>query len=177
MNFLIFLGTSRQDNQSQYVAKFVERYFAKQKSVKIELITSDDLQIDFSDEGQSANSDPFSDKVRQADGYILISPEYNHSYPATLKYMLDLNFKQYLHKPVMMVGVSSGPFGGSRAIQALLPVVRKLGLVAINADLNFSNVGDEIKDGQLVEPDKWANRAEKVVNEFIWMAKTLKRAR
>lgn len=177
MNFLIFLGTSRQDNQSQHVAKFVERYISKQKNIKVELITSQDLQIDFSDEGQSANSDEFSTKVEKADGYILIVPEYNHSYPATIKYILDLNLQEYLHKPVLMVGVSSGAFGGARAIKSLLSVIRHIGLVAIKKDVNFSHVGDEIKDGQLVNPEKWEQRLSKAYDEFIWMAKALKKAR
>jgi NAD(P)H-dependent FMN reductase len=65
---------------------------------------------------------------------------YNHGYPGLLKHALDMNLKEYIHKTVGIYGVSAGPFGGSRVIENLLPVMRELGLVTIFEDLNFGTV-------------------------------------
>ena len=52
----------------------------------------------------------------------------------------DSCLKEYIHKAVGIVGVSAGPFGGTRVIQNILPVMREMGLVTIFWDVNFSNV-------------------------------------
>lgn len=67
----------------------------------------------------------------QADGIVIVTPEYNRGYPGLLKYVLDTNLKEYIHKAVGICGVSAGGFGGARVIENLLPVLRELGLVTI----------------------------------------------
>jgi NAD(P)H-dependent FMN reductase len=58
-------------------------------------------------------------KAWHADGFIIVSPEYNHSYPGELKMLLDMLFSQYAHKPVGICGVSSGAWGGTRMVEQL----------------------------------------------------------
>jgi hypothetical protein len=69
--------------------------------------------------------------VNRADALVIVAPEYNHGYPGLLKHVLDTNLKEYIHKAAGIVGVSAGIFGGARAIQNLIPVLRELGLVTI----------------------------------------------
>ena len=78
--------------------------------------------------------------VMRADALVIVTPEYNHGYPGLLKHALDTNLKEYIHKAVGIVGLSAGPWGGTRAIENLLPVMRELGLVTIFWDVNFSSV-------------------------------------
>jgi NAD(P)H-dependent FMN reductase len=105
---------------------------------------------------------------------VIVVPEYNHGYPGMLKHALDTNLKEYIHKPVGICGVSAGAFGGARAIENLLPVVRELGLVAIFWDLNFPKVGSvfDPESGALLEP-AYRKRFEKFANELVWMARVL----
>src|SRR5712671_4883504 len=70
------------------------------------------------------------------------TPEYNHGYPGLLKHALDMCLEEYIHKVVGLVGVSAGPFGGSRVIEQMVQVVRELGLAVTFTDLNFSKVRD-----------------------------------
>ena len=60
-------------------------------------------------------------------GFILVVPEYNHSFPGLLKHVLDSCLSEYIHKAVGLVGVSAGPFAGTRVVQGLLPVMREIG--------------------------------------------------
>lgn len=177
LKFLIYLGTSRKNNYTQHIANFVLQTANQRKDIKAELITSTTLDIDFTDEGESAATKSFKDKVATADGYIVVSPEYNHGYPATLKYILDLNLKEYIHKPVSFVGVSEGPWGGVRMIESLVPITRELGMVASFADVAVSHVKEEVKDDKLIEPEKWAKRINTQLDELTWLAKTLKYGR
>ena len=75
------------------------------------------------------------------------------------------------------MGVSAGPFGGSRGIENLLPVMRELGLVTIFWDVNFSSVLKVFSaDGALLD-DSYIRRIDKFLKELIWMAKTLRQGR
>ena len=55
----------------------------------------------------------------------------------SLKSVLDLLLKEYIHKAVAFVGVSAGPWGGTRVIESMVPMVRELGLAVTFSDLNF----------------------------------------
>jgi NAD(P)H-dependent FMN reductase len=94
-----------------------------------------------------------------------------------LKHVLDSCLKEYVHKAVGIVGVSSGPFGGTRGIQDLLPVLRELGLVTIFWDVNFSNVQKLFDaEGKLLDR-AFVPRIHKFLDELVWMACTLRYGR
>jgi NAD(P)H-dependent FMN reductase len=115
--------------------------------------------------------------VSRADALVVVSPEYNHGYSGLLKHVLDSCLKEYIHKAVGIVGVSAGPFGGTRVIQNLLPVMRELGLVTIFWDVNFSSVQKLFtEDGRLLD-ESYIRRIDKFLKELIWMAKTLRQGR
>jgi len=129
------------------------------------------------DAGEAIKNADFSAKMSRADALVVVSPEYNHGYSGLLKHVLDSCLKEYIHKAVGIVGVSAGPFGGTRVIENLLPVMRELGLVTIFWDVNFSNVHKVFAaDGKLLD-DAYMRRIDKFLKELIWMAKTLRHGR
>ncbi len=75
------------------------------------------------------------------------------------------------------MGVSAGPFGGTRVIQNLLPVMREIGLVTIFWDVNFSNVQKVFADDGRLLDESYIRRIDKFSKELIWMAKTLRQGR
>ena len=108
---------------------------------------------------------------------LLVVPEYNHGYPGLLKHLLDTNLKEYIHKAAGVCGVSAGPFGGTRAIENLLPVLRELGLVTIFWDVNFSSAQKLFDaDGTLLD-QAYVRRMDQLLKELIWMAKVLRYGR
>jgi NAD(P)H-dependent FMN reductase len=116
--------------------------------------------------------------MEEADGLVLVAPEYNHSFPGLLKHLLDTCLEEYIHKAAGIVGVSAGPFGGTRVVQSLLPVLRELGLSAIFTDLNFSNVGKAFDgDGRILEEEAWSRRTANFLDELVWMSTVLRYGR
>jgi NAD(P)H-dependent FMN reductase len=173
----VILGTARQGRQSENVARFVFEQTKKRVGLKTELIDVRTLPMRLDDAGEQMKDATFSATIERCDGIILVVPEYNHGYPGLLKHALDMNLKEYIHKAVGICGVSAGPFGGARVIEALLPVMRELGLVTIFEDVNFGNVQKLFdQHGDLLDQN-YVRRLDKFLNELIWVARVLRYGR
>ncbi len=174
----VILGTSRQGRLSEHAARFVFEQVSKRADVETELIDIRQLRLSIDDAGETLKDPAFSATCARADGFILVVPEYNHSFPGLLKHVLDTNLKEYIHKAAGVCGVSAGPFGGARMIQNLLPVLRELGLVTIFWDVNFGLAGKlfDPATGDITDP-AFEGRLDKFVNELVWMSRALRHAR
>jgi NAD(P)H-dependent FMN reductase len=173
----VILGTVRKGRRSENAARFVFEETKKRAGVETEFIDIGKIPMRLDDAGEQIKDQAFSDLVRRADALILVVPEYNHGYPGLLKHALDMNLEEYIHKAVGICGVSAGQFGGTRVIEALLPVMRELGLVTIFNDVNFGNVGKIFgEDGKLLD-EAFVRRTAKFLDELIWMARVLRHGR
>ena len=172
----VILGTPRQGRMSEHAAKALLAEVAKRPGVETELVDVAKLPIPVDDAGEGAKDPRFAELVNRADALVLVVPEYNHGYPGLLKHVLDTNLKEYIHKAAGVVGVSAGVFGGARAIQNLIPVLRELGLVTIFWDVNFTTVRRRFDEsGNLVDDSFLA--IDKFLDELLWMAETLRYGR
>lgn len=173
----VILGTTRQGRMSNHVAHLVTQEIGEQPQIDTDLIDIAKLSLPTNDAGEAIKDHSFSSQMDRADGLVIVAPEYNHGYCGLLKHVLDSCLKEYIHKAVGIVGVSAGPFGGTRVIQNLLPVMRELGLVTIFWDVNFSSVQNVFDhDGKLLD-SAYIRRIDKFLKELIWMAKTLRYGR
>lgn len=173
----VLLGTPRQGRSSVHAARFVMAELAKRPGVTTELIDVLDFPTPPDDAGEQAKNPVFAEKMARADGLVIVCPEYNHGYPGALKALLDTCLAEYIHKPAGVVGVSAGPFGGTRAIQDLLPVLRELGLVTIFWDVNFAHVRSVFAEDGTVKDPTWSRRTGKFLGELLWMAAVLRHGR
>ena len=173
----VVLGTVRQGRMSGHVARLVHDELSKRKGVESELFDVRELDVSAADEGGGARDERFTSAAARADALVLVVPEYNHGYPGSLKHALDTNLKEYIHKAVGVCGVSAGPFGGTRVIENLLPVLRELGLVTIFWDVNFSSVHKAFDAGGDLTDRAYLGRLEKFFKELVWMAKVLRHGR
>ena len=83
--------------------------------------------------------------------------------------------KEYIHKAVGIVGVSAGPWGGTRAVQAMVPLVRELGLTVTFTDLNFSQVQNCFDEsGKIKDASTYEKRAKSFLDELAWMGSALR---
>ena len=173
----VILGTTRMGRMSASVARLLTEEVSKQAGVETDLIDIAAVPLPTNDAGEAIKESAFSLKMERADGLVIVAPEYNHGYSGLLKHVLDTCLKEYIHKAVGIVGVSAGPFGGTRVIQNLLPVMRELGLATIFWDVNFSTVQKSFDpDGTLLD-SSYIRRIDKFLKELIWMSKTLRHGR
>jgi len=162
---------------SLHAARLVTGELGKHAGVETSLIDIAKLPLPTNDAGEAIKQAEFSSNIDRADALVVVSPEYNHGYSGPLKHVLDSCLREYIHKAVGIVGVSSGPFGGTRVIQNLLPVMREIGLVTIFWDVNFSSVGKVFAEDSSLLDESYIRRIDKFLKELIWMAKTLRHGR
>lgn len=171
----ILLGTNRKERQSVHVAKWLVGKIDERAGIATQLFDVADFRLPYDNYGQEIKDQfpEWRDAVTRADGLIIVTPEYNHGYPGPLKSVLDLLLREYIHKPVAFVGVSAQVWGGTRVIEAMVPMVRELGLVACFTDLNFPRVQEKFDtEGRLLD-EAYDKRANGFLDELVWMATTL----
>ncbi len=178
LNVPVILGTTRRGRMSAHVARFVTSELAKRAGVATELIDIAEIPLPVDGAGDQIKDPVFSQKMENADGLVIVAPEYNHSFPGLLKHVLDTCLEEYIHKAAGIVGVSAGPFGGTRVVQSLLPVLRELGLVTTFTDLNFSKVGSAFDEaGKILDEEVWSQRTANFLDEILWMSTVLRYGR
>ena len=172
----VLLGTNRKGRNSVHAARWLAGEMEKRPEIQTKLFDAADFALPHDDYGQGLKDlfPEWRDTIIKADGLVIVSPEYNHGYPGVLKAVLDLLLREYVHKAVAFVGVSAGPWGGTRVIEAMVPMVRELGLAVTFTDLNFSKVQNTFDaEGKLLNP-AFEDRAKNFLDELVWMSSALK---
>lgn len=112
-----------------------------------------------------------------ADAFVLVLSEYNHGYSAVLKNALDWLYYEFEKKPFGLVGVSSGKFGGLRAIEQIRPIVEYFGSFAIRETVPFGPAQKAFdSQGQLID-ETYNKRIDGFIKSLIWSAEVMKKAR
>lgn len=172
----VLLGTNRKLRKSANVAQWLVSEMEKRPEIETRLFDVAEFALPHDDYGQEIKDrfPEWRDAIIRADGLVIVTPEYNHGYPGALKAVLDLLLREYVHKAVGFVGVSAGVWGGTRVIEAMVPMVRELGLAVTFTDLNFPKVETVFDaEGKLLNP-AFHGRAAGFLDELVWMSRVLK---
>jgi NAD(P)H-dependent FMN reductase len=172
----VLLGTNRKLRNSVFAARWLVGEMEKRPEIQTRLFDVADFALPHDDYGQEIKDrfPEWRDAIIQADGLVIVTPEYNHGYPGALKAVLDLLLREYVHKAVAFVGVSAGPWGGTRVIESMVPMVRELGLAVCFTDLNFPKVQTVFDvQGTLLDP-AFEKRAAAFLDELVWMSRVLR---
>ena len=190
----VILGTTRQRRFGDKPAHWICEEARALPDVEVELIDLRDYPMPFFDEpsspmwsnGRYANEtvQRWADRIADGDAFIVVSPEYNHGYPAVLKNAIDSIYPEWGNKPVGFV--SYGNTGGARAVEQLRQVVVELQMVPIRSAIHLPvavylavmqqpvppdpDLFKPLKDGRI-------NQVERFFNELLWSARALKQAR
>ena len=173
----VLAGTTREQRKSIFAARLVSEVGATFDEVGTELVDPKDFYFPGDGNDPEGKDARYSAITERADGFFIVSPEYNHSFPGSLKRMLDSELKNYIHKPVAFAGVSNGQWGGVRAIEALVGAVREMGLVATFTDMQFPKIQDIFNEAGELQDEAYREYVKKAWVELIWMAKTLQYGR
>ncbi len=180
LTIAVLAGTTREKRASIHAARYVAEIGKQQPGV--EIIFVDPKDFNFPGDGNDPEGkDPrYSDITARSDAFFIVIPEYNHSFPGSLKRMLDSELQNYNHKPVALAGASDGNWGGTRAVEALVPAIRETGLVVLSWDVFFPYVDKMFNEDGIIKPehaDRFARNVGKLYQELIWFARMLKRGR
>ena len=172
----VILGTNREGRQSEKVARFLIGEMQKHPEIETTLFDVREFNLPKVGYGTALKDQfpEYRDAIIRADGLVIISPEYNHGYSGQLKSVLDLLLKEYAHKAVGLVGVSAGPWGGTRVIEAMAPMVRELGLAVTFTDLQFPFVSKAFNEEGKPVDEKTYERIDTFLAELLWMSKALR---
>ena len=180
----IILGSTREGRIGETVARWFTSVSADRDDMTAELLDLREWDLPFVDTpvppAMRPPTDPlvrdWADKVAEADGYVLITPEYNHGYPAVLKNALDHVFHPWNRKPVAFVGYG-GPAGGVRAIEQLRQVVVELEMVPLRQQVMINRAYVAFDDEGRPREAWHAGDATRVLDELTWWARALAAAR
>lgn len=120
----------------------------------------------------------FAEKVRRADGLILVVPEYNGGYPASIKNVIDLLTDEWRKKPVAFAVVSNGKFGGSQVLFALQFTLWKIMALTVSPALRIGDIETSI-DEKGIPADKalMDKIASSTIRELLWHIEARRRMR
>lgn len=113
----------------------------------------------------------------EADAFIVVTPEYNHSYPAALKELIDSFHAEWQAKPVAFVSYG-GVSGGLRAVEHLRTVFAELHAVGIRDSVSFPNAWEQFNaQGRLLAPERAERGMATLLARLTWWAQALRVAR
>jgi NAD(P)H-dependent FMN reductase len=175
----VLLGTAREKRESVKAAHYVAEFGKKLENVEIIFVDPRELNLPGDGEDAAAKDPKYSEITARADAFFIVTPEYNHSIPGSLKRMIDSEYSNYKHKPVAVAGVSNGPWGGVRVCEALLPVTHRTGMISIQPEVYFPKIQDIFDEAGQMKTEFAAMYEKNVGNayqELIWMARLFKHA-
>ena len=117
--------------------------------------------------------DDLADLYRRADGFLIVSGEYNHAAPAALKNLLDTFLEEYFWRPSGIVCYSAGQFGGVRAAMQLRMTLAELGMSSVPSLLPIPRIAEAIdRDGNALAAGLDSSR-DRFLDEFLWYAEAM----
>ncbi|MFE6283607.1 NADPH-dependent FMN reductase [Streptomyces sp. NPDC057877] len=116
-------------------------------------------------------------KLSAADAFVVLTPEYNHSFPAALKNLIDWHYTEWRAKPVALVSYG-GVSGGLRAVEHLRQVFAELHAVTVRDTVSFHNAGASFDDrGRPKDATGPDAAAKTMLDQLVWWGTALKEAR
>ena len=184
LDLLVFYGSVRRDRQGIKAARFIASE-CRGRGHDVSLIDPIELGLPLLDRmykeyGPGAAPETLqrlAGQIKGADGFLIVSGEYNHSIPPALSNTLDHFLEEYYWRPSAIVSYSAGAFGGVRAAMQLRAMLGELGMPSIPSILPVPKVQDAFSDDGTPHDDAWHARAARFLDEFEWYAHALKAAR
>ncbi|XZN99670.1 MAG: NADPH-dependent FMN reductase [Microcoleus sp.] len=171
----ILLGSSRIGRQSVKVAEFILGELSQRDRVQTELIDLREYKLPILEERLNETSTPLPvvlqlcSKLGQADGVLIVTPEYKGGYPGVLKNALDyLEPLALRYKPIGICTVSSGGFGGLNCLTQLQLVCLALGGLPIPDKLPVSNVQELFDEKGNLRNLTFKAKLESFIEELVW---------
>ncbi|MFC7375144.1 NADPH-dependent FMN reductase [Brachybacterium sp. GCM10030268] len=174
----VISSSLREGRMSPSIADWVVAALDRTSGVQVDLI--DLAEITLPDDSQlypgGGPTTEVADRVEAAEAFVVVTPEYNHSYPGSLKRFVDWHFSQWMLKPATIIAY--GVRGGHAATEHLRGVFAELNMVTTRRGLGLSTPWEALDDAERYTPDDGTTRAlSAALAELLWWAGVLRDAR
>jgi NAD(P)H-dependent FMN reductase len=184
LSIAVLLGSVRRDRMGERAARLISRQL-EQRGHTVQLIDPLELQLPLLDrmykehpKGSAPDElERLADIYRRADGFLVVSGEYNHGIPPALKNLLDHFLEEYFWRPSGIVCYSAGGFGGVRAAMQLRMTLAELGMSSVPALLPIPRISEGIDEYGVAQMPVVDQSASRFLDEFLWYAAALAEAR
>ena len=178
LHIAVIVGSTREGRMAPVIA----RWFAGQAAVR------DDITCDVIDLAElelppvlrarrDRATQAYAERIAAADAYVVVTPEYNHGYPAALKHAIDLCHREWRGKATGFVSYG-GMSGGLRAVEQLRQVFAELHVATVRDGVSFHLVGGRFDDhGQPHDAASVNQAAQVMLDELVWWGRALRAAR
>ncbi|HVL77150.1 MAG TPA: NAD(P)H-dependent oxidoreductase [Noviherbaspirillum sp.] len=174
----LIIGSTREGRFGPTVARWLHSQVRARGDMEADLIDLADAGL----EQAFARAEPsavasLGARLHAADAFLIVTPEYNHGYPAPLKTAIDWYQTQWHAKPVGFVSYG-GISGGLRAVEQLRQVFAELHATTVRDAVSFPNAWEQFDErGELLEQERYARRASVMLERLLWWSEALRAAR
>jgi NAD(P)H-dependent FMN reductase len=192
MKLQIVIGSTRKGRRSLQFSKWIASAAQELKNVEVEMVDLIDFDLPLFNEAVSPRYNPdrkvegdvkkFLDKLAEADCYVFVTPEYNHSLSGVLKNALDYTAYELNRKPAAVA--THGSVGGARAAEHLKMILSECQAVVVPINLHFNHFidGSIDEEGNLIKELKELQygphtTVNTMLNDLVWYANALKAAK
>ena len=171
----IISSSVREGRKSHNVSLYFQNYLIENKLATSEIIDLKSYNFPIFESTLKLMKNPaknvleFADKIKSSDGIIIVTPEYNGGYPASLKNAIDLLLEEWKHKPIGIATVSGGQFGGQQCMVALQFTLWKMMAWTIPAMFSVPTVDKAYDDtGKALDKSSSDKLAAVFIKELLW---------
>ncbi|MGW0965770.1 NADPH-dependent FMN reductase [Streptomyces sp. NPDC002516] len=184
LRIAVIIGSTRDGRFGPVVADWIAGHIAQREDLEADLIDLVETPVPtvFPAFGQAPSAEvvaqlgAVSPRLERADAFVIVTPEYNHSFPAPLKNAIDWHNEQWHAKPVGFVSYG-GLAGGLRAVEQLRVVLAELHAVTIRNTVSFHNYAAVFgPDGVPTDPG-CDGAAKAMLDQLTWWGQSLREAR
>lgn len=175
LRIAIISGSARSPRNGPAVASWVATELGTRTDARLDLIDAGEVSFPTYAElspGARRDEDALAIRIAAADGYVVVTPEYNHGYPASLKQLLDSYYREWMFKPAMLV--SYGVSGGVLAAEQLRPVFAELHVATTRRVVAVTSPWERITNDVFTPSAAERDALAVAWNELRWWATALR---
>lgn len=177
LRLAVIVGSTRHGRFADTVARWFVAQTERRTDFTVDLIDLRDVGLHPVLGADDPQVPPFRERIGAADAFVVVTPEYNHGYPASLKQAIDCVYQEWHAKPVAFVAYG-GIAGGLRAVEQLRQVFAEVHAPSMRDTVSFHSCHEQFdSDGQPVDANRANGAAKVMLDQLAWRAHALREAR
>ncbi|MFI7212523.1 NADPH-dependent FMN reductase [Micromonospora maritima] len=178
LTLAVLVGSVRVPRMGRTIADWFVGHAGRRDGLRTDLVDLAEVPLPLADTPPGGNpASPIAGRLDAADAFVVITPEYNHSFPAALKNAIDWHHREWVAKPVGFVSYGAGS-GGIRAVEQLRLVFAELHATTTRTGVVLTAPWDRLdRQGRLVGDEPLDRAADATLDELTWWGTALRTAR